>query len=58
MKKIIFCCFALLIYAYTNGQNIDPRKYSHDPKARASFFNEQIEKVKNNSEFIFEGIIQ
>jgi hypothetical protein len=58
MKYVIVICFVLFNYAYTNGQNVDPRIHSKDPKVRAIYFNEQLDKVKYNSEFVFEGTIQ
>ncbi len=59
MKKIIICCFILLLHLYISGQSYkDPRFHSHDPKVREAFIQEQIENVKNNAEFVFEGTIQ
>ena len=59
MKKIIICCFILLLHLYISGQSYkDPRFHSNDPKVKAAFMKEQIENVKNNAEFVFEGILQ
>ena len=59
MKKIIISCFALLLHLYISGQSLhDPRYHSHDPKVKEAFMQEQIEDVKNNAEFVFEGISQ
>jgi hypothetical protein len=55
MKKIIICCFALLLHIYVYGQS---RKHDTDSGGEAGFLQKQIEDVKNNAEFVFEGIIQ
>lgn len=59
MKKIIISCFAILLHIYTYGQSsLDTRSYSSNPEENKAFYLEQIANVKNNSEFVFEGIKQ
>jgi hypothetical protein len=59
MKKIMISCFTILLQIYTYGQSsLDPRSYSSNPEENKAFYLEQIENVKNNSEFVFEGIKQ
>jgi len=60
MKKIILSCFALLLLhnlMYGQAKN-DPRAHSKDPAIKGAFLKEQTEDVKNNAEFVFEGIYQ
>jgi len=56
MKKILICCFALLLlHGYTDAQAI--KSYFND-STQAAFLKKQTENIKNNIEFVFEGFFQ
>jgi hypothetical protein len=57
MKKIMIFSFFILLQSGLCGQDPDPRRHSKDPAVRAQFKEEQYEDIKNNAEYIFEGIV-
>jgi hypothetical protein len=58
MKKIIISCIALWLQLYIYSQvDNDQRRFSKDKNVKQAWIQEQIEDVKNNSEFIFEGVL-
>ena len=54
MKKILICCFALLLLHNSSQGQVN----SNDPTVFDAFLKEQNEDVKNNAEFVFEGYYQ
>ena len=58
MKKVIINTIALLLQLCMWGQTqkTDPRLHSKVPGDKDAFWKDQFEDIKNNAEFVFEGI--
>ena len=54
MKKILICCFALLLLHNSSQGQVNYK----DPAVLGAFLKKQAEDVKNNAEFVFEGFYQ
>jgi hypothetical protein len=58
MKKIIISCIALMLQLYVYSQVANPqRRFSKDINEREAWRHEEIEYIKNNADFIFEGVL-
>jgi len=60
MKKILITTIALLLQLCIFGQTQknDPRLHSKIPGEKEAFWKDQFEDIKNNAEFVFEGVVQ
>ena len=60
MKKVIITTIALLLQLCMWGQTQkpDPRLHSKVPGDKDAFWKDQFDDVKNNAEFVFEGVVK
>jgi len=60
MKKVLITTIALLLQLCIFGQiqKNDPRLHSKVPGEKEAFYQDQMNDIKNNAEFVFEGVVQ
>ncbi len=59
MKRLLIASFVLIVQIVLFGQSSnDPRSHSKIPAEKGAYLIEQIERVKNSCEYIFEGKVQ